>query len=87
MYPIHIVVRRMKLKLKLKLKLTYTNSEFVKCFLLAVAEEDKIKTLQDVSLEDMQGPYMNLERLCLNSINCRQSPFIVYSQWMKEITS
>jgi hypothetical protein len=23
----------------------------------------------------------------LNSVNCRQSPFIVHSQWMKKITS
>jgi hypothetical protein len=64
--------------------------EFVKCFLLAVAEkvnQDKRKILQDVSLEAVQGLYMNLERLCLNSVNCRQSPFIVHSQWMKEITS
>jgi hypothetical protein len=69
------------------LKLTYTDSEFVKCFLLAVAEEDKTKILQDVSLEGVQGLYMNLERPCLNSVNCRQSPVIVFSQWMKEITS
>jgi hypothetical protein len=37
---------------------TCTKSEFVKCFLLAVAEEvypDKIKILQDVNLEGVQG--------------------------------
>jgi hypothetical protein len=60
-----------------------TNSEFVKCFLLAMAEEvypDRTKIPQDVSLEVVQGLYMNLERLCLNSVNCRQCPFIMHSQ-------
>jgi hypothetical protein len=69
---------------------TFTNSEFVKCFLLAAAGEMypyKTKILQDLSLECVQGLYMNLERLGLNSVNCRQSPFIVHSQWMKKITS
>jgi hypothetical protein len=42
----------------------FTNSEFVKCCLVAVAEEvylDKTKILQDISLEHIECLFMNLE--------------------------